>query len=119
MRENYGGNSGNSGHQVWTYEMSEGTLASAYVLHPFQTLVPRFWNGEDRRLEIGGQEIGDWRIGERIRVVLGVELRGQVIKVRTYSIFELKYLHDMSKVFMLSIGINKEINQRTINKQNP
>ena len=39
--------------------------------------------------------------------------------MRTYSIFELKYLHDMSEVFMLSIGINKKINQRTINKQNP
>ena len=48
-----------------------------------------------------------------------VELRGQVIKVRTYLIFELKYLHDMSEVFMLSIGINKKINQKTINKQNP
>ena len=47
-------------------------------------------------------------------VVLRVELRGQVIKVRTYLIFELKYLHDMSEVFMLSIGINKEINRRTI-----
>ena len=39
--------------------------------------------------------------------------------MRTYSIFELKYPHDMSEVFMLSIGINKEVNQRTINKQNP
>ena len=38
--ENSRGNSGNSGHQVQTYEMSEGTLASAYVLRPFQTLVP-------------------------------------------------------------------------------
>ena len=38
--ENSRGNSGNSGHQVRTYEMSEGTLASAYVLRPFQTLVP-------------------------------------------------------------------------------
>ena len=51
VREIYGGNSGNSGRQVRTYEISEGTLASAYVLHPFQTLVPRFRNGEigDRR----------------------------------------------------------------------
>ena len=56
----------------------------------------------------------DWRIGVRIGVVLGVKLRGQVIEVRTYLIFELKYLHDMSEVFMLSIGINKEINRRTI-----
>ena len=101
--------------------MLEGTSASAYVLHPFQTLVPRFQNREDRRLEIGDWrlEIGDWRIGERIRDDLGVELRGQVIEVRTYSIFELKYLHNMSEVFMLNIGINKKINRRTINKQNP
>ena len=42
--KNSGGNSGNSRHQVQTYEMSEGTSASAYVLHPFQTLVPRFQN---------------------------------------------------------------------------
>ena len=51
VREFYGGNSGNSGRQVRTYEMSEGTSASAYVLRPFQTLVPRFRNGEigDRR----------------------------------------------------------------------
>ena len=51
VREIYGGNSRNSGRQVWTYEMSEGTSASAYVLRPFQTLVPRFRNGEigDRR----------------------------------------------------------------------
>ena len=69
--------------------------------------------------EQGRWEIRDQRIGERIGVVLGVELRGQVIKVRTYLIFELKYLHDVSEVFMLSIGINKEINQKTINKQNP
>ena len=67
----------------------------------------------------GRQEIEDQRIRVRIRVVLRVELRGQVIEVRTYSIFELKYLHDMSKVFMLSIGINKKINWKTINKQNP
>ena len=38
------------------------------------------------------------------------------IKVRTYSIFELRYLHDKSKVFILSNGINKRINQRTNNK---
>ena len=56
MQENNRGNSGNSGHQVWTYEMSEGTLASAYVLHPFQTLVPRFQNEKDGVLEIGGSE---------------------------------------------------------------
>ena len=29
--------------------------------------------------------------------------------MRTYSIFELNYLHDISEVFMLSIGINKKI----------
>ena len=75
--------------------MSEGTSASAYVLHPFRTLVPRFQNGE---------------IGVKIGVDLRVETRGRIIKVRTYSIFELNYLHDMSKVFMLSIGINKKIN---------
>ena len=101
--------------------MLEGTSASAYVLRPFQTLVPRFRNGEDGRWEMGDGrwEMGDGRIRERIRVVLGVELRGRVIEVRTYSIFELKYLHDMSKVFMLSIRINKKINRKTINKQNP
>ena len=60
--------------------------------------------------EWGRQEIRDQRIRVRIGVVLKVELRGQVIEVRTYLIFELKYLHDMSEVFMLSIGINKEIN---------
>ena len=49
--EIYGGNSGNSGRQVRTYEMSEGTSASAYVLRPFQTLVPRFRNGEIERSE--------------------------------------------------------------------
>ena len=65
MRENNGGNSRNSRCQVWTYEMLEGTLASAYVLRPFQTLVPRFQNGR--------QSTGDWRIG----VVLRVELREQ------------------------------------------
>ena len=89
--------------------MSEGTSASAYVLCPFQTLVPRFRNGEIR----------DQKIGVNIGVVLGVETREQIIEVRTYSIFKLKYLHDMSKVFMLSIGINKKINQKTRNKQNP
>ena len=53
VREIYGGNSGNSGRQVRTCEMLEGTSASAYVLRPFQTLVPRFRNGEigDRRLK--------------------------------------------------------------------
>ena len=89
--------------------MLGGTLASAYVLHPFQTLVPRFRNGEIR----------DRKIGVSIGVVLGVEPRGRVIEVRTYSIFELKYLHDISEVFMLSIGINKKINRKTRNKQNP
>ena len=69
--------------------------------------------------EQGRWKIGDWSIGVRIRVVLGVELRGQVIKVKTYLIFELKYLHDKSKVFILIIGMNKKINQRTINKQSP
>ena len=55
VRENYRGNSRNSRRQVRTYEMLEGTLASAYVLCPFQTLVPRFqnektvdWRSEDR-----------------------------------------------------------------------
>ena len=89
--------------------MSEGTLASAYVLHPFQTLVPRFRN----------RKIRDRKIRVSIGVVLRVETRGRIIEVRTYSIFELKYLHDMSEVFMLSIGINKKINQKTRNKQNP
>ena len=51
--KNVGDNSRNSGHQVQTYEMSEGTSASAYVLHLFQTLVPRFWmrKMENQRLE--------------------------------------------------------------------
>ena len=66
VREIYGGNSGNSGRQVWTYEMSEGTSASAYVLRPFQTLVPRFRNGK----------IGDRKIRVSIGVVLRVETRG-------------------------------------------
>ena len=109
VREIYGGNSGNSGRQVRTYEMSEGTLASAYVLRPFQTLVPRFRNGE----------IGDRKIGVKIGVDLGVETRGRIIKVRTYLIFELNCLHDMSEVFMLRIGINKKINRKTRNKHNP
>ena len=52
-RKNVGGNSRNSGRQVQTYKMSEGTLASAYVLRPFQTLVPRFQNRKD-----GGSEVG-------------------------------------------------------------
>ena len=39
--------------------------------------------------------------------------------MRTYSVSELKYLHDMSEVSMLSIRINKKINQKIINKQNP
>ena len=87
--------------------MSEGTSASAYVLCPFLTLVPRF------------SEWGDRKIEASIGVVLGVEPRGQVIEVGTYSIFELKYLHDMSEVFMLGIRINKKINRKTRNKQNP
>ena len=47
------GNSRNSGHQVQTYKILEGASASAYVLHPFQTLVPRFQTGrlKDWRLE--------------------------------------------------------------------
>ena len=67
----------------------------------------------------GRLEIGDRKIRVKIRVVLRVETRGRIIKVRTYSIFKLNYLHDMSEVFMLSIGINKKINQKTRNKQNP
>ena len=43
---------------VQTYKMLEGTLASAYVLHPFQTLVPRFQNEKDGVSEIRGLE---WR----------------------------------------------------------
>ena len=67
------------------------------------------------------QDFGTGRleIGVKIGVDLGVETRGRIIKVRTYSIFELNYLHDMSEVFMLSIGINKKINRKTRNKQNP
>ena len=59
--ENNGGNSRNSGCQVQTYEISKGTLASAYVLHPFQTLVPRFQKEklEDWRLE-------DWSEGSEL-----------------------------------------------------
>ena len=56
MWENNRGNSGNSGCQVWTYEISEGTSASAYVLCPFWILVPRFQNEEDGVSEIGGLE---------------------------------------------------------------
>ena len=96
--------------------MLEGTSASDYVLHPFQTLVPRFWM---RKTENWRLEIGDWRIRVKVRDVLRVELGGRAIKVRTYLIFKLKYLHDKSKVFILIIGINKKINQRTINKQSP
>ena len=62
-------------------------------------------------------EQGDWKIGVSIGVVLRVEPREQVTEVRTYSIFELKYLHGKSKVFIQSNGINKKINQRTNNKQ--
>ena len=61
VQENNGGNSRNSGCQVQTYEISEGTSASAYVL------CPKISEWEDRILEIG--VLG-------IRVVLGVELRG-------------------------------------------
>ena len=38
------------------------------------------------------------------------------IKVRTYLIFEQRYLHDKSEVFILSNRINKSINWRTNNK---
>ena len=57
MQENNGGNSRNSRCQVQTYKMSEGTSASAYVLHPFQTLVPRFQNEKDGGSEIRGLEL--------------------------------------------------------------
>ena len=77
--EIYRCNSGNSGHQVWTYEMSEGTSASAYVLCPFLDSCPKI------------SERGDQKIRVSIGVVLRVEPRGWVIKVGTYSIFELKY----------------------------
>ena len=70
-------------------------------------------------LEQKRRKIRDQSIRVRIRVVLRVELRGQVIEVKTYLIFELKYLHEKSKVFILIIRINKKINQRTINKQSP
>ena len=50
------GNSRNSGHQVQTYKMLEGASASAYVLHPFHTLIPRFQNRKVGGLEIGGSE---------------------------------------------------------------
>ena len=76
---------------------------------PLSDSCPKILEWGDRRLEI--------RV--KIRVDLGVEIRGRIIKVRTYSIFKLSYLHDMSEVFMLSIGINKKINQKTRNKQNP
>ena len=65
--KNVGGNSRNSRPQVWTYKISDGTSASAYVLCPFQALVPRFWN---RGTEVGGTENGG-----KIRVVLGVGFR--------------------------------------------
>ena len=95
--------------------MSEGTSVSAYVLRPFQTLVPRFQNKEDRVSEIRVLEY--WSMDQSCSQSRTWRMSYQG---RTYSIFKLKYLHDMSKVFtMLSIGINKEINQRTINKQNP
>ena len=67
----------------------------------------------------GRSEIRDRKIRVSIGVDLGVETRGRIIEVKTYLIFELKYLHDMSEVFMLSIGINKKINWKTRNKQNP
>ena len=67
-RKNVGDNSRNSGCQVWTYEILEGTLASAYVLCPFQTLVPRFQNRKDGGLE------------GKVRVVLGVEHREQKLR---------------------------------------
>ena len=69
--------------------------------------------------EWGRWKIGDQSVGVRIGVVLRVELRGWLIKVKIYLIFKLKYLHDKSKVFILIIRINKKINQRTINKQSP
>ena len=53
--EIYGGNSGNSGRQVWTYEMSEGTSASAYVLHPFRLLSQDF-RMREAEYWIGGSE---------------------------------------------------------------
>ena len=61
VQENNRGNSRNSGCQVQTYEILEGTSASAYVLYPFQTLVPRFQNEklEDWRLE-------DWSEGSEL-----------------------------------------------------
>ena len=58
-------------------------------------------------LEWGWWSIGDWSIGVKVGVVPRVELRGWVIEVRTYSIFELKYLLDKSEVFILIIGMNK------------
>ena len=57
----------------------------------------------------------EWKIG----VVLRVELKRMRIERKTYLIFKLNHLHDMSKVFILNNGINKRINQRTNNKQSP
>ena len=108
--ENNGGNSRNSRCQVWTYKMLEGTSASAYVLCPFQTLVIRFQNKE-----IGG----DWRIGMKVWSCSQSRTLRPSIKVRTYLIFQLKYLLDKSKEFILSNGINKRINWGTNNKQSP
>ena len=93
VQENNGSNSGNSRCQVWTYEMLEGTLASAYVLHPFQTLVPRFWNEEDGGSEIRGLE---WRFGVVLRVELrGWVLRWELIRYLNWSIYmtSLRYLY--------------------------
>ena len=38
------------------------------------------------------------------------------IEGSTYSIFELRYLHDKSEVLILSNKINERINRRTNNK---
>ena len=59
--------------------MLEGTLALAYVLHPFSDSCPKI------------SEWGDQKIRVSIRVVLRVEPRGRVIEMGTYSIFKLKY----------------------------
>ena len=107
MREIYGGNSGNSGPT----RCRKGLRLQLMCCAPFRLLSQDF--GTERL------EIGDRKIGVKIGVDLRVETRGRIIKVRTYSIFELNCLHDMSEVFMLSIGINKKINQKTRNKQNP
>ena len=45
-------------------------------------------------------------------MVLRVELKRTKVEMKIYSIFELKYLHDKSEVFILSNGINKKINQK-------